>query len=381
MRFSRMTKIFLVCTLLALTSSTPLRAQSPGVNKPRLIEFDPPGTVTGNSVYCQPLCGTLAYANNSWGEVTGFFTDANIVPHGFIRYPDGKFTVLDAPGAGLGKDLDEGTVPYSINDAGVVTGQFADSSLVFHGFIRYRDGSFKVFDVPNAAGTVPWDINLEGTTAGIFFDSNGQHGFVRTAHGETTPFDPTGSTYTYVCEETCLNQEGAIAGFFADAMNVYHGFLRHPGGKITSIDVNGATYGTYPASINNEGTITGYYVDATFTCYGFVRNSDGKISTFSLSGGGTGNYNGTVPYSINQRGTVAGDLYDDNSVAHGFSRSPQGRTVRFNAPGAGTGFNQGTRPSTNNSEGAVAGWYIDANNLNHGFVWIPGDDCSDEDDD
>jgi len=376
MKFSKKPLIFFACTLFTVAGSAPLRAQSPGSDKPKLIEFDPPGAATETSVYCQPLCGTYAYANNSWGEVTGSFTDAKAVPHGFIRYPDGKFTAFDAPGAGLGDYLDQGTVPYSINDAGVITGQFEDSSLTFHGFLRYPNGSYTVFDVPNAAGTVPWDINLGGTTAGVYLDTNGLHGFVRTANGETTPFDPDGSTYTYVCEETCLNQGGDVAGFYADSMNVYHGFLRKADGKITIIDLEGATYGTYPASINNDGTIAGYYVDATFTCFGFVRNSNGKTSTFSLSGGGTGNYNGTVPYSINQSGVTAGDLFDDNSVMHGFSRSPQGKTVKFDAVGAGTGFNQGTRPSTNNAAGAVAGWYIDANGLGHGFVWLPGDDSS-----
>ncbi len=34
------------------------------------------------------------------------------------------FTVFDAPGAGLGAGLDEGTVAYTLNDAGAVVGQF-----------------------------------------------------------------------------------------------------------------------------------------------------------------------------------------------------------------------------------------------------------------
>jgi len=381
MKFSTTIRIFLVCAMLASAGTIPLLAQSPGDrDKPKLIEFDPPGAATENSVFCVPLCGTLAYANNSLGEVTGFFTDANVVPHGFLRSPEGKFTVFDAPGSGQGYFLDQGTVPYSINDAGVITGQFEDSSQSFHGFIRYRDGSFITFDVPNAVGTVPWDINLEGTTAGIYFDANGFHGFVRSPSGKTTEFDPTGSVYTYVCEETCLNEGGSIAGFYSDANGLTHGFLRHPDGKITVIDVTGAANGTYPASINNEGTIGGYYVDSTATCYGFIRKADGKISTFSLSGAGTGNFDGTVPYSINDGDTVTGVIYDSIGSMHAFSRSLWGKVARFKAPDGGTGSNQGTRPSTNNREGAVAGWYVDANNLNHGFVWIPGEDCSGDDD-
>src|SRR5271157_6404788 len=103
----------------------------------KLTEFDAP--VPGQ-------LGTYAYANNDEGEVVGFYTDGNVVPHGFLRTPAGKFVSFDAPGAGLGEGLDQGTVAYSINDLGVIAGQFEDPFNNFHAFLRYPDGKFLTFD-------------------------------------------------------------------------------------------------------------------------------------------------------------------------------------------------------------------------------------------
>jgi hypothetical protein len=43
------------------------------------------------------------------------------------------FTTIDVPGAGAGPD--QGTVASSINTAGVITGYYSDASRVYHGFV------------------------------------------------------------------------------------------------------------------------------------------------------------------------------------------------------------------------------------------------------
>lgn len=197
----------------ALAASHQVAAQESAAHssasQPRLIEFDAP--VPGQ-------LGTYAFANNDEGAVVGFYTDGNVVPHGFLRTPAGKFVSFDAPGAGLGEGLDQGTVAYSINDLGVIGGQYEDDMNIFHGFLRYPNGSFVTFDAPGAGtganqGTLAYSINLEGAAAGIYFDSmSNQHGFVRSFTGEIATFDPEGSVYTMVCEETCLNVEGEATG-------------------------------------------------------------------------------------------------------------------------------------------------------------------------
>jgi hypothetical protein len=76
---------------------------------------------------------------NDWGEITGFYPDANNVYHGFLRTPDGKITSFEAPGADTTPGDENGTYPYSINDAGVIMGSYQDSNNVFHGFILLPD--------------------------------------------------------------------------------------------------------------------------------------------------------------------------------------------------------------------------------------------------
>jgi hypothetical protein len=392
MKFRIMTRILPLCMFVALATSVQLSAQK---REPKLTEFDAPGagSVFSSTAACQPSCGTEALANNAEGAITGFYTDVNTVFHGFLRAPNGPIVPFDAPFAGMGSGLGQGTVAYSINDLGVIAGLVQDSSYVYHGFVRYADGSFKTFDAPGAGtasstecapfcGTFALDINLEGTTAGYYIDENGiQHGFVRSRFGEITSFDPTGSTFTFVCEETCLNLEGATTGYYSDASGNLHGFVRQPGGKITSFDAPGADGLTIAGSINLEGTITGYFEDSKLVFHGFVRQPNGSFETVDAPGAGTGNCpgppptpcQGTAAFSINLFGTITGEFLDSSSVQHGFSRSPDGTYTNFDAPDGGTGMFQGTRPSTNNLEGAVAGWYVDSADLNHGFVWIPGD--------
>jgi predicted membrane protein len=214
-----------------------------------LTEFDAPGASTA------PGLGTQAFANNDLGEVVGVYTDTNVVPHGFIRAFDGKITSFDAPGAGLGAGLDQGTEAFSVNDFGVIAGQFADPSNVFHAFIRFPNGAFTTFDAPGAGtganqGTLAYNLNPQGATAGIYFDeSNGEHGFARSPSGKVTTFDaPDGIGVTFVCEETCLNPQGAIVGDYTDADGVGHGFVREPDGKITEFSAPGAGTGARPAA-------------------------------------------------------------------------------------------------------------------------------------
>ena len=74
---------------------------------------------------------------------------------------------------------------------------------------------------------------------------------MRSPFGKITSFDPPGSIYTFVCEETCLNAAGEITGSYYDASGVQHGFLRESDGTITSFDAP-ASLGGGGASINEE---------------------------------------------------------------------------------------------------------------------------------
>jgi hypothetical protein len=371
--------------LLAVASA--LIAPAAYADGPRLVEFSVPGAATTASPICGLNCGTVPFDINDEGTVVGSYTDASVVPHGFIRARNGHITTFDAPGAGLGANLNEGTVPYSINDFGVIAGQYQDSSFVFHGFIRYPWGTFTTFEVTGAAasagaGTQAVSINNWGETAGFYVNDAGTHGFVRSWNGASAGFDPAGSIYTQVCLESCLNDAGTAVGFFLDGSLVFHGFVRSRDGTLTQIDGpnagTGAFTGTFAASINDAGVITGYTVDDNGVGYGYIRHPDGTFSApLGVPGAFTGVNGGTVLYAINAAGTTTGAWEDGNLAIHGFTRSRDGRITRFDAPGVNDSVPfDGTRPTTINAFGEVTGWWLDANGLNHGFV-VGGPDAED----
>jgi hypothetical protein len=301
-------KVMLALCLAVCVSAPKLWAQE---SKGTLIEFDAPDAGTVNSSECAPTCGTQPYDNNDLGVIVGEYTDANIVPHGFLRTPDGQLTSFDAPGAGLGYGLNQGTFPYAINDLGVIAGQFQDSNYVFHGFVRYPNDSFTTFDDPNAGteanqGTLAWDINLGGTTAGSYIDANNvQHGFVRSTANKFTSIDPTGSVFTFVCRETCLNPEDTVTGYFTDSGGVTHGFVRQANGTITSFDAPApaplTTIETVATSINPQGVIAGYYFDSNLTAHGFLRDRDGSFTTFDDPDAGAGTIQVPSPIASTSR--------------------------------------------------------------------------------
>jgi len=354
-------------------------AQGAQPEPPRLIEFDIPGAAAAASPICGLSCGTLPQAINDEGTVTGVYTDSQIVPHGFIRARDGRVTTFDAPGAELGANLDAGTVPNSINDFDAIAGQYQDSNLVFHAFIRQPWGTFTTFDVAGAAqisggGTQAVSINNSGETAGIYVDASyAAHGFVRSRHGQITTFDAPGSVSTAVCSQACLNDEGTAVGYYLDANFVAHGFVRKRDGKITTFDGPNAIFGTLALSINDAGEIAGYTVDGNGVNWGFIRHPDGTMSpAIPVPGANEGTNGGDVFFGINAAGATTGVWEDGNFAFHGFTRSRNGRITRFDAPGASDSVAfDGTRPTMLNAFGEVTGWWVDANNLSHGFVFRP----------
>ena len=196
-------RIFAVCLVASLTiAAHPLASAQQDVtegHKSKLVKFDAPGAAKKSTKACAPDCGTFAYTINDLGVIVGYYTDPHVVPHGFLRTPDGHFTSFNAPGDGEGAGLNQGTVAIAINNVGVIAGQFEDSKDIYHGFIREPDGKLTPFDAPGAGtaanqGTIASSINLEGAALGIYVDqSNTQHGFLRSHDGVISTIDPTGS--------------------------------------------------------------------------------------------------------------------------------------------------------------------------------------------
>ena len=354
-----------------------------GGTKTTIIKFDAPGAGTAAGL------GTFPSGINSAGAITGFIRDANAARHGFMRAPDGTFTIFDDPAAGTCSTScgtvgnGQGTRAYAINQAGTITGFFTDNSARCHGYVRAADGTFTQIDAPDAGtgpfpqGTFPSEftpagINPAGMITGFYVDASlVQNGFVRAANGVITEFDPTGSILT---NPNAIDALGEITGFYFDANFVGHGFLRTVDGTITSFDAPGADMtpftgnGTFSVSLTSGGEIEGIFVDANGVLHGFLRSNQGTFSTFDAPGAGTGGGQGTLPESNNTQGAIAGNYLDGNFVNHGFVLDPQGNFTVFDVPGTGTGAGQGTVPLGNNNPGAITGLYIDGCNVTHGFL-------------
>jgi hypothetical protein len=354
-----------------------------GGTKTTIITFDAPGAGTAAGL------GTFANGMNISGAIVGFIRDTNAARHGFLRAPDGTFTMFDDPGAGTCSTScgtigpGQGTRAYAINPSGEITGFYSDNTGRCHGYVRAVNGTFTQIDAPDAGtgpfpqGTFPSEfspmgINPLGAITGFYVDANSvQHGFVRAPGGVITEFDPTGSIFT---NPNAIDQTGAITGFYFDANVVGHGFLRTPDGTITSFEAPGADTtagsgnGTFGVGLTPSGEIEGVYVDKNGALHGFVRSNQGTFSTFDVPSAGTGAGQGTLPESNNTVGAIAGNYIDGSFVNHGFLRNTQGSFSLFDVPSAGTGAGQGTIPLSNNNSGMVTGEDIDGGNVTHGFL-------------
>jgi hypothetical protein len=309
----------------------------------------------------------------------GYYIDGNGVYHGFLRAPDGSITKFNPPGAGKGAG--QGTyTQIGMNPKRVITGGYWDSSSVIHGFLRARDGKFTRFDAPSTCagsgagqGSAGYSINPAGLIVGGCTDDSGvAHAFLRHTDGTFKVFDDpdagTGAGQgTTPDTSSGLSPAGVVSGFYIDSNSVYHGFLRASDGTFTSVDAQGAGtgagQGTLLASINPKGVTAGVWIDSNNVNHSFVRTPDGTITEFDVKGAGTGAGQGTIAQSINPAGAIPGYYIDANSVLHGFLRAPDGTTTKFDVLGQA-----GTLPTSNNPAGAITGVYFDANGAVHGFL-------------
>jgi hypothetical protein len=345
-----------------------------------ITSFSAPGAGTGAGQ------GTGGFGINPQGTVVGSYLDDGNVFHGYQCVSGcasaSTFTTFNAPGAGTAAN--QGTITFAINVFGVVTGYFIDSNNVAHGFVTTAPFKhFTILNVPDAGqgsgqGTFAGNIKPEGgEIAGSYVDSSGvSHGFVTAPPYRTyTSFDPKGSVNTLIPIVTALNQEGEVTGTYLDANGAFHGFVRAASGTITEYNIKGAGtgagQGTSGSSISDLGTTTANYIDSNGVNHGFLRLRSGHVTTFDVTDAGTGSGQGTIPEGINLGGEITGQYVDSIGANHGFVRSELGAITTFDVPGAGTASGQGTLPATPNVYGVITGQYIDSNNVHFGFLLNP----------
>ncbi len=350
-----------------------------------------------------------------WERMFGPSATANAIP-GALARPESSgtsgnytITVIDEPSAGT--SALEGTIVFAVNASGGMTGGYSDVVGIVHGFV-YADQTFTSFDAPNAGSSPPsgWfqgttgiGIDTAGDVVGISADSNNAfHGVLRVAKtGAITEFDDPNAPTATTSRGTwpmAINDAGQIVGFYTtgnnDTLSLYHGFLYSIANEsFTEIDEPNAgtgntssgyqKEGTTPMAINASGVVTGHYVDSGGNRHGFIAtppySSPGNYTSFDGPGATTNtgqgaSYSGTIPMSIDAAGDVVGSYTDSSGVRHGFIRSASGTITTFDAPGANTtsqsGLIGGTFPTRIDPTGSyIVGGYADSSGLEHGFVY------------
>jgi len=228
-----------------------------------------------------------------------------------------------------------------------------------HNGVTGQTARLILFSVPGATETYPTSINDDGVIAGWYADANGGHGFLRGLSGGFVTFSAPGSPDIF---PSSINAGGAVAGNYGAPQ---YGFLRAPDGDWTTFNVPG----TFPSSsgnpivINDSGLIAGPYFDGSRT-HGFLRALNGSFLTIDAPASTS-----TDATGLNAGGTVTGTYDDASYTPHGFIRAIDGTWTSFDVPGNNFGFFPPTLSI--NDSGVVVGQYLLVSTT-YGFLWQAG---------
>ncbi len=343
--------------LLALAAATlcclaPLAAQTP-----TFTTFDAPDAGHGTNQ------GTVPISINQGGVIAGDYYDASGSPHSFVRAAGGQITEFDAPGL-----LDSYVSGINRNGQVIGSGTYVTSKGGFvTGYLRSRNGVFIHIAPPGAVNTAPVGINDSGEISGTFYDSAVvAHGFLRDASGNYSVIEEPDAVINGPDSGTLvagINASGEVTGFYTyNGTLALRGFVRDVSGNFVAFDAPDAGTcvfcGTTPGFINLSGEVSGEYVDNSFTKHGFVRDSAGNIVTFDVSGS-----LGTFVNGMNDAGTVVGGWFNGATTFLGFERTLSGSTISFSAAPPDS-----TNATAINNSGHITGYYLDGFGTEHGFV-------------
>ena len=120
---------------------------------------------------------------NAAGAVVGSYTDADGMPHGFMRHPDGSFTTIDLPNMPNLVFLFVNT----ITDLGVIGFRAKVVDDILRSYILLPDGTLYEVQFPGSVSTVVRNVNQDGSIIGYYDATDGRRlGFVGRP---TRPFD------------------------------------------------------------------------------------------------------------------------------------------------------------------------------------------------
>ena len=312
--------------------------------------------------------GTEPISINTAGAITGFYVDSSGTHHGFIRAANGTITSFDVTGAGTGSG--QGTTGFGIDTAGTIVGAYADSSDVSHGFVRAANGTITTFDAPGAGadywvallgkkasgiptqGTGGFSINTAGDVTGTYADSSGVvHGFVRAASGTITTFSVPGAG-TGMLQGTLaitINTAEDVAGTYLDSNSVFHGYLlAAPAATTTTLTSapNPSAYGqsvTFTAVVSSKagtppnGETVAFMKGTTTLGTGTLSGGSATFSTSTLKVGtnsikavyaGDSNFAASTSKPVSQ---VVSKATTTTALVSSLNPSNPGQSVTFTA--------------------------------------------------
>ncbi len=280
----------------------------------------PPATHTHyrfTTVDIQGAVGPIAFAINNEGLVSGFYSDSSGYYHGFL-WRNGTGTTVNAPGGWVDTELG------GVNDSGVAIGNYDDDLTVSHAtlYFVWNQTWRRLPDVPGWPLNFGNGINDDGAAVGAAYQgstpSTAYNGVSWIWDGRgysffTVPGSSGTSTGTYA---SGINDFGKVTGYYEDGAGGVHGFLKE-GRDISSFDVPGADY-TYANGINDQDEVVGTYV-AAGVAFGYVMR-EGEFVTVDVPGAAVTNI-----FGINDLGQIVGWYSDTSSgTGYGFVGTPFG---------------------------------------------------------
>jgi hypothetical protein len=279
---------FAMPLLVLLAAPAWCQTPVPNTDRYKFITISPP-----NSPYA------VADGINNAGVVTGYYEDTSSNYHGFVWHGGGLQTV-DYPGA-----VD--TLLFGVNNRGVAIGYYGDGVTNHAVMYTLRSGAWSTLpDIPDYSLNEGYGINDAGMAVGNAFSSTGAVAWI---------WDPTTLAYSYLAvpeaapyttSPSGLNDQNQVAGYYADGNGNYHGFVEK-GGQYISIDAPGATE-TFPDGINNKGVLEGQWDNATYTAQGFLATANGAFATVDYPGPEM-----TAIVGIDDAGDICGGYWDNSS--------------------------------------------------------------------
>lgn len=211
------------------------------------------------------------------------------------------------------------TTIYGINDSGIATGSWLDTSSIEHGYVGSPDGSdYTTFDDPKEAGpgTEPRGISNGGYICG-FGDSSKRSAsshdtWERDDQGNIEQVTKRGTVLNDLCQG--LNSSEEFAGSYVNSSSATVAYLGENDKYSKAVTLKGIKNGGVAArGVDDAGDIVGWYYDAeTGLQHGFLITG-GTASTIDFTGA---TY--TALEGINNKGQATGQYEDSSGVIHGF---------------------------------------------------------------